>query len=143
MRSHARLGLDTPVFIYHIAAGPPFAVVAGQVLDQLKRRSTTGVTSVLTVTELLVRPLQAGRRGLAARYETLVRATPNLAVVDIDARIARRAAGLRANYGVRTADAIHVASCLEHGATAFVTNDTRLRRITELAVIVLADYVNA
>ena len=98
---------------------------------------------MLTLTELLVKPLQVGRRGLAARYEALVRATPNLAVVDIDARIARRAAGLRANYQLRTADAIQVASYLEHGATAFVTNDTHLRRMAEIAVIVLADYVSS
>jgi predicted nucleic acid-binding protein len=76
------------------------------------------------------------------RYEALIRAMPNLAVVDMDTRIARRAAMLRATHQIRTADAVQVASSLEHGATAFVTNDMRLRRIAEISVIVLADYVS-
>ena len=141
LRPHARLGLDTSVFIYHIEGGSPFAPLAGEVFHALNRRSVSGVTSVLTLTELLVKPLQLGRLGLAARYETLVRATPGLAVVDVDGGIARRAATLRTTYNLRTADAIQVAVSLEHGATAFVTNDIRLRRVRELAVIVLADHV--
>ncbi len=142
LRPHARLGLDTSVFIYHIEGGTPFAPVAGEVFHTLDQRSISGVTSVLTLTELLVKPLQFGRRGLAARYETLVRATPGLAVVDVDAGIARRAATLRATYKLRTADAIQVAASLEYGATTFITNDTRLRRVRELEVIVLADHVS-
>ena len=142
IRPHGRLGLDTSIFIYHIEQGSPFSGAAGEVLQALNRRSASGVTSVLTLTELLVKPLQFGRRGLAARYEALVRATPGLTVVDIDAGIARRAAMLRATYGCRTADAVQVAASLEHGATAFVTDDTRLRRVRELAVIVLADYAS-
>jgi predicted nucleic acid-binding protein len=142
LRSHTRFGLDTPVFIYHIQADSPFSGTAGQALEELKQRSVTGVTSVLTLTELLVKPHQMGRRDLAVRYEAFVRAIPNLAVVDTDAPIARRAAVLRATYQLRTADAVQVASALEHGATAFVTNDLRLRRISQLSVIVLADYVN-
>ena len=142
IRPHERLGLDTSVFIYHIEAGTPFAGPAGEVLQALKRRSVSGVTSVLTLTELLVKPLQLGRRGLAARYEELVRATPGLAVVDVDAWIARRAAALRATSRIRTADAIQVAASIEHGATAFVTNDSRLRQIREISVMILSDHVD-
>jgi predicted nucleic acid-binding protein len=142
IRPHERLGLDTSAFIYHIEAGTPFAGAAGQVLQTLNRRSVSGVTSVLTLTELLVKPLQVGRRGLAGRYEELVRSTPGLAVVDVDAWIARTAAALRATYNLRTADAIQVATAIEHGATAFVTNDSRLRRIRELTVIMLSDHVD-
>lgn len=142
VRPHARFGLDTSVFIYHIEALSPFSGAASQVLHHVGQHAATGVTSVLTLTELLVKPLQSGRRGLAARYEALVRMTPNLILADVDAGIARQAAVLRARYRLRTADAIQVAACLAHGATAFVTNDIRLRRIDELDVIVLADYVD-
>ena len=141
VRPHTRLGFDTPVFIYHIEAVAPYAEAADHVLQLLRQRSATGVTSVLTLAELLVKPLHLGRRGLAARYEALVRATPNLAVIDIDARIARRAAALRATYRLRTPDALQIASSLEHGATAFVTNDARLRRVDEIAVIILAEHL--
>lgn len=141
VRPHARFGLDTSVFIYHIEAFSPFSGAASQVLQHVGH-AATGITSVLTLTELLVKPLQSGRRGLAARFEALVRVTPNLILADVDVGIARQAAVLRARYRLRTADAIQVAACLAHGATAFVTNDIRLRRIDELDVIVLVDYVD-
>ena len=142
VRPHARIGLDTSVFIYHIEALSPFAGAPSQVLRHVGQHAATGVTSVLTLTELLVKPLQSGRRGLAARHEALVRVMPNLILADVDAEIARRAAVLRATYRLRTPDAIQVATCLAYGATAFVTNDIRLRRIDELAVIVLSDHVD-
>lgn len=82
------------------------------------------------------------RRSLAAHYEALLRVSPDINLAEVDAEIARQAAVLRATYRLRTPDAIQVAACLTHGATAFVTNDIRLRRIEELAVIVLADHMD-
>jgi predicted nucleic acid-binding protein len=142
LHPHARIGLDTSIFIYHIEPSSLFSGVANTILRQLARRTMTGVTSVLTLTELLVKPLQSERRGLAARYEALVRAIPNLTVVDIDSRIARRAATLRAAHAIPTADALHLASALEHGASAFVTNDRRLRRVNEITVLVLGELLD-
>jgi len=142
MRLHTRIGLDTSVFIYLINTTSPFSAIAADVFQQLQQQSMTGVTSVLTLTELLVKPLQTDRRGLAARYEALVRSMPNVAVVDIDARVARRAAALRAKHATSTADSLQIAAALEHGATAFVTNDRRLRRMDEIALILLADHLD-
>ena len=143
MRPHARIGLDTAVFIYLIDTASPFSAIAADMFQQLNQQSMTGITSVLTLTELLVKPLQRGRRGLAGRYEALVRSIPGVSVVDIDARIARRAAALRATYATTTADALQIATVLEHGATAFITNDRRLRRVEEIAVILLADHIRS
>ena len=143
LRPHARIGLDTPVFIYHIEAPTAYSDAAGQVLRLVEQQDTTGITSVLTLTELLVKPLQSGRRGLSARYEMTIRAIPKFLLVEVDAGIARHAALLRAKYQLRTPDAVQVAACLAHGATAFVTNDFRLRQVNELAVIVIADYVDS
>ena len=142
MRLHTRIGLDTSVFIYLINTTSPFSAIAADAFQQLQQQSMTGVTSVLTLTELLVKPLQTDRRGLAARYEALVRSMPNVAVVDIDARVARRAAALRAKHATSTADSLQIAAALEHGATAFVTNDRRLRRMDEIALILLADHLD-
>lgn len=47
---------------------------------------------------------------------------------------------IRAQYGIRVPDALQVAAALEMGATVFVTNDRRLSKLNELAVIVLDDY---
>jgi predicted nucleic acid-binding protein len=135
------VGLDTSIFIYQFEHVAPFHEVTDLVLQQLRARRVGGVTSVVTLTELLVGPLRANRPGLALRFETLVRSTPHLLVVNVDGYVARRAATLRAAYGLRTADAIQLATTIERGGTAFVTNDHRLRRVTDVHIIVLNDYV--
>jgi predicted nucleic acid-binding protein len=57
--------------------------------------------------------------------------------------MAKEAARLRATYGIRTPDALLVATALGEKAEAFLTNDTDLRRLKAegIAVVVLDDYV--
>ena len=143
IRAHARIGLDTSIFIYQIEAVSPFVDLAERTLQVVRHGSVSAVTSVLTLPELLVEPLRRGRPDLAARYEALVRAIPNLAVVDVDGRVARRSATLRTAYRLRTVDAVQIASALEHGATAFLTNDRRLRHVDAIAIILLGDYLDS
>jgi predicted nucleic acid-binding protein len=140
LRRHERVGIDTSLFIYHFEAQSTFSSAAARALDLLTSGRASGITSVLTLTELLVRPLQLNRPGLASRYEARIRAIPNLSVVDVDDDVARLAARLRSRHQVRTADAVHVASALQHDATAFITNDVRLRRIDELEIVLLSEF---
>jgi predicted nucleic acid-binding protein len=64
-----------------------------------------------------------------------------LAIAALDRPVARREAELRAEYRLRPADALHVAACLEQGATAFLSNDRERRRTTHLQVWMLEDFV--
>lgn len=141
LRRHERIGLDTPVFIYHIEGASRFAEPAGVALEELVSGAFGGVTSVLTLMEIAVKPLQVGRPDVAEEYEILLANYPNLAIAAIDRPTAHRAAELRARYRLRPADALQVAACLEQGATAFLTNDRELRRVTELQVLILEDFV--
>jgi predicted nucleic acid-binding protein len=62
-------------------------------------------------------------------------------IAALDRPAARRAAQLRAEHRLRPADALQVAACLEQGATAFLSNDRELRRISDLHVWMLKDFV--
>lgn len=137
------MGIDTSIFIYHLEASLRYAVVAGVALSTLADGAYTGITSALTLMELLVKPLQLGRPEVADEYELLLAGFPNLTIADIDRPSARRASELRATYRLRPADAIQVGTSLRHGARAFLTNDHDLRRINELDVILLEDFVSA
>ena len=141
LRRHERIGLDTSVFIYHIEERAQFAEPAQVAMDELASGAFVGVTSVLTLMEIAVKPLQLGRPDVAEEYEVLLANYPNLAVAAIDRPTARRAAELRARHRLRPADALQVAACLEQRATAFLTNDRDLQRVTEIEVLVLADFV--
>ena len=142
LRRHERVGLDTSVFIYHIEGTARFAEPAGVALEELAHGSFIGVTSVLTLMEIAVKPLQVGRPDVAEEYEVLLANYPNLVLAAIDRPTARRAARLRATHRLRPADALQLASCLEQQAVAFLTNDKDLRRVTEIDVVMLADFVS-
>jgi predicted nucleic acid-binding protein len=62
-------------------------------------------------------------------------------LVPITRTVLERALSLRATYRIRTPDAIHAATALLAGCALFVTNDPVFRRIRQLPVAVLDDYV--
>ncbi len=140
LRQHERIGIDTPIFIYHLEGTTHLAGLAGVALDELAEGAFTGVTSVLTLMEIAVKPLYLRRPDVAEEYEVLLANYPNLIIAALDRPTARRAAELRAEYRLRPADALQVAACLEQGATAFLSNGRELRRITDLHVWRLEDF---
>ncbi len=138
--SSRRIGIDTPIFIYHIHQASPQATAATAVLRAVEDGRFEGITSVITLLEVTIRPLRLGLVEVADSYEALLGDIPNLAIVTLDARIARIGAELRATYGLRTPDAMQIAACLANGAETFVTNDRRLRRVSEIYVAMVDDF---
>jgi len=142
LAGYPTIGIDTSIFIYLFEDHPTYRPLAEEVLSGVESGQWRAITSVITLMEIGVRPLQSGRQGVARRYEALLVNFPNLMVVDINRDVARRAAYLRAEYRLRPADALQVAACLWGGARAFVSNDRQLARIQALLpVIVLDDTV--
>jgi len=142
LRRHDRVGFDTSIFIYQLEDSPQYAALSDEALGALSGGTFKGVTSILTLMEVGVRPLQLGRDDVTDEYELLLSTFPNLLIVDLDRACARRAAQLRATYRLRPADSLQVAACLHHGATALLTNDKGLRRVQELQVVILDDFVS-
>jgi predicted nucleic acid-binding protein len=114
------------------------------VLSAIQVGQVGGVVSVVALMELTVHPWRAGLVGVAREYEALLAHFPNLTLFDVTRDVARRAAQLRARCAVGPADALHLATAILNGGTAFVTNDRRLARLApELEVIVLDDFAVA
>lgn len=72
-------------------------------------------------------------------YRNLLLATPGIVSRIVDSAVATTAAALRARYGLKTPDALQVATALTENCEAFLTGDKGLRRVTELRVLVLDD----
>lgn len=140
LESTPRVGIDTPVFIYHIEQSSSPAIAATDLLRAVEDGRFEGITSIITLLEVTIRPLRLGCPEIADAYEALLGDIPNLAIVGMDANVARIVAQLRATHRLQTPDALQIAACLAHGSEAFITNDRRLRRVTELDVKVLEDF---
>lgn len=107
LQPHGRIGFDTSIFI--ISKGSSrYAASCSTVFDRLAQGTFEGVTSVLTLMELTVRPLQLGRFDVAREYEAALSSFPHLTIVDLDRSSARIAAQMRATHRLRSADALQV-----------------------------------
>ena len=133
----ARLCLDTAPIIYFVEVHPHYDALVTEVFQRIADGRLVGVTSVITLTEVLVQPVQRGERNLQRQYRDLRRYSENIELTEIDLAIAERAAELRARYTLRTPDALQIAAALVRGCQAFLTNDGSLKRVTDLSVLVL------
>jgi len=123
--------------IYYVEANPTYLARLDPFFAALDRGELRVVTSIVTLIETTVQPLRRGDAALISRYEDLLLDTAHIDTIDLTTSIAREAARLRAVHNLRTPDAIQVATVLQAGALAFLTNDARLAVVPDIRVIVL------
>jgi predicted nucleic acid-binding protein len=90
-------------------------------------------TSRLSRLECRVGPLKNNAASLLSTYEAFFSAA-GLTIVELIADVIERATELRAVYGFKTPDALHLASAIEGKADIFITGDGKLARCKEIPV---------
>jgi predicted nucleic acid-binding protein len=75
--------------------------------------------------ECLVSPLRSGDATRIADFTAFFTA-PDVEVLGITSALCDRAAAVRATYGFRPLDSLHLAAAVEHGCGLFLTNDAQL-----------------
>ena len=143
LAEHKVIGLDTPVFIYHLEAHPIYLPLTQELLNGVQTGQWQAVTSTITIMELTVPAWRLAKEGVARHYEALLVNYPNLTIAPVTRIVARHAAQLRARFNIRPADALQTAASLDEGATCFVTNDRTLARLQPVIdVIILEDFIS-
>lgn len=124
--------LDSCIVIYAIEDEGARGVAVRQRLADAG--DTVVAISPLVMLECLVGPLRDDNLRLHDHY---LRAFKQFRQLPLDAEHYLRAAELRARYGLRTPDALHLAAAQLHGCDQLWTNDNRLSRAAQgLAVVV-------
>jgi predicted nucleic acid-binding protein len=125
--------VDACLFIYWVERAGPVAEAAVRWLEN--QAGAAMCVSPLVRLEVLVKPMRVGNQAVVQSYEALLAKQEWLSMND---NIFARALGLRAKHGLKTPDALHLATALHHGCTEFWTNDGRLKNAAgALAVNVL------
>lgn len=83
--------------------------------------SVAGLGSVLLIPELLTKPI---REGAETELEALAALLSRLDLRPTDEATAGLATALGASYGLRAADAVHLATAVAAGADRFITNNS-------------------
>jgi predicted nucleic acid-binding protein len=115
--------------------------LTNHIFSWLDLPDSEGITSTVTMTELLVQPLREGDEFRAEMYFGLLSKHPNLSWVPLSLEIAGLAARYRARHGLKTVDALHAATAMHTSATGLITNDKALARVDGIDVLVLEDLL--
>lgn len=137
LRGIRQIAFDTAPLIYFVEQHPDYFDRVLFIMRQVDAGAIAGVASTVALMEVLVQPLRTGDTALAQRYEVVLGNSSHFRLEPMTTVTARRAAELRARYNLRTPDALHVATAVEAGCDAFLTNDANIKRVTEISVLVL------
>ncbi len=113
--------IDTAPVIYFIEAHPQFGPLAKEVVTTFQSGSLNAFSSVITLTEVLPKPIETGDEKLARKFAEFLKHGKNLAMIEISEKIAESAGKLRGiNPFLNGIDAIQIAAAIDVGADAFL-----------------------
>jgi predicted nucleic acid-binding protein len=138
-----RLGMDTPPFIYFVEENPDFADVCAGFFAAVDAGQIEVYTSMLTLTETLTKPLASRDVDLANVYNAMLTGLDTIHLLPITLGVAHTAAEMRANYGLKTPDAVQIAAAIEAGCEAFLTNDKTLSRVSPMIKVLYLSDIEA
>lgn len=94
------------------------------------------LTSRLTRLECRVKPLRTGDLAVVRLYDAFFSGA-EIQLLELTSDVVEKATDLRATLNLKTPDALHLASAILAGASAFLTGDRSLARCTEITVEVI------
>jgi predicted nucleic acid-binding protein len=125
-----RYYLDAAPIIYLVEQMQPFATA---VRGKLAAPGLTLVTSELTRLECRVLPLRNGNTKLLQDFDDYF-ANSIAELVPLTRDVIDRATEIRAQYGFKTPDSLHLAAAVITNCDVFLTNDHRLNRFTGITI---------
>ena len=136
------LFIDTAPIIYYIEAHSIYGPITKEIVISFQSEQREAFSTVLTLTEVLPKPMKIGDEKLAGKFADFLKYGRNFSLIEISEKIAERAGRLRSRYTeLRTVDAVQLAAAIENGIEIFITNDKKLKKVNEIKVVVLDDYV--
>ena len=137
LKNHSVIGLDTSIFIYHLEDHPRYSPLTEIIFNALENGINKGVTSYLTLMEILAKPKSEGLLQVARDYEYYLTTFPNLTFYEMGLDVARKASDVRSADRIKLPDAIQLATAILCGATAFLTNDKIFERVKGVDILLL------
>jgi predicted nucleic acid-binding protein len=129
--------LDANPVIYLIEQPANLGSKAMARVSQLLAIGERLAVSDLVRMECQVGPLKSQDGALLAKYNTFF-ASPDLDVLPVSTSVCDRAAQIRAQFGFKPLDCLHLAAAVESGCTLFLTKDTQLKPFPDIAVEILS-----
>ena len=126
LKKNKTVFLDTMIFIYFFEAQKGREKELRNLFTAIESGQIAAFTSLITLTEVLVKPYKLKVFSLVDEYLRFFNEFPHLSLISSSQEIAMRAAQLRASRNFKTPDAMQLASALAVNARGFITRDKQL-----------------
>lgn len=136
-----RVFIDTAPIIYFIEKHKRYINIIRPVFTEIDSGKIEALTSTITLLEVLVHPFKTNNEKLAERYREILLNSENLTTFEILHEISEISSKLRAEYSIKTPDAIQIAVGILYGVDKFLTNDPNLKKVIDIEVLVLDDFI--
>jgi len=136
-----RICIDTAPFIYFIEKNSKYLGLLRPFFAEINAGKIDALTSTITLLEVLVLPFKTKNESLAEKYRDILLYAEGLTTFEIFHEVSELSAKLRAKYSIRTPDAIQIAVGIIYGADAFLTNDSGLKKVKDIRVVILKDFL--
>ena len=117
----------------------PFSRPVEKLLDAIYAANAQIVTSLITYIEINTAPAKAGKERLKAKYREYFTGWGGVGLQAGNWTSAEETMRFRAEYNLKTPDAIQLATAKYCGADYVLTNDKAWRQITELDIVLVSE----
>jgi predicted nucleic acid-binding protein len=129
---------DTNIFIYAFESTVLYRAQLASLADVLDEEKCVVFTSEFTLSEILTKPFRDNMLEAAAGYREMLEDS-TIRLAPITRSILIRSAMLRGQLGLKTPDAVHVATAVDSGCSAFLTNDSAIRLPKSIELVLFSD----
>ncbi len=136
----SRICIDTAPFIYFIEKDPKYLGIVRPIFAEIDVGKIDAITSTITLLEVLVLPFKTKNESLAEKYREILLYAEGLTTFEIFHEVSELSSKLRAKYSIRTPDAIQIAVGIIYGADTFLTNDSGLKKVKDIKIVILEDF---
>lgn len=136
-----RISLDTSIFIYALEGNNNFPL-SQELFRLIPKSKATVYASVIVITEMMNKIYEVGAQNRVTDYLNFIHGNGLISIVNVDRPIALKSAQMRAKYGLKPPDAIHLATAIENNCEYFITTDNDFSNDTEELKIVYLPDIN-
>ena len=131
--------VDSCCFIYLFEESNAYADVLEKLFSPDFSESII-VSSVISVSEVITKPIREKRDDVAEKYLRLFEQLP-IKIEVVDKSVAIRGATIRAKSGFGLLDSYQIAMAESGECDYFLTNDKQLKKYKNMGVVLIADLV--
>jgi len=135
-----RVYLDTNIFIYVIEGSNQYQKIIGELIKSILQNEFETHTSYITLTEILPPLVKRGDRDIISGTIEFIRDKGGVHLSSANEEICLQAGFLRGELGMKTPDALHVATALNQDCSLFLTNDAGIRVPKNMQRVLLSEF---